>query len=123
MYIIVWPFCSARMCSPAIFETFFSYDKAIWIAATDYYMLFYIIVLFLSYSPINKFYSFIFFCLLINAVILLLNYLVLVLYLYCICICLYSAQYLRVLHNSKRCMTRPTVQVQSNSQINTFSFS
>ena len=35
-----------------------------------------------SYSPMNKFYSFIFFSLLINAVILLLNCLVLVLYLY-----------------------------------------
>ena len=34
-----------------------------------------------SYSPINKFYSFIYFSLLINAVILLLNCLVLVLYL------------------------------------------
>ena len=30
----------------AIFETSFSYEKDIWIAATDYYMHFYIIVLF-----------------------------------------------------------------------------
>ena len=30
----------------AIFETSFSYDKDIWIAATDYYMHFYIILLF-----------------------------------------------------------------------------
>ena len=37
---------SVHHSSPAIFETSFSYDKEIWIAATDYYMLFYIIVLF-----------------------------------------------------------------------------
>ena len=37
---------SAKVCSPAIFETSFSYDKDIWIATTDYYMHFYIIVLF-----------------------------------------------------------------------------
>ena len=34
------------VCLAAIFETCFSYDKDIWIAATDYYMYFYIIVLF-----------------------------------------------------------------------------
>ena len=39
-------FGPAKICSPAIFETCFSYDKDIWIAATDYYMYFYIIVLF-----------------------------------------------------------------------------
>ena len=33
------------MCSSALFETSFSYDKEIWIAATDYYMHFYIIML------------------------------------------------------------------------------
>ena len=38
-------FCSAKVCLPAIFETCLSY-KDIWIAATDYYMYFYIIVLF-----------------------------------------------------------------------------
>ena len=37
---------SAKVCSPAIFETSFSYDKDIWIATTDYYMHFYIIMLF-----------------------------------------------------------------------------
>ena len=37
---------SAKICSPAIFETRFSYDKDIWVAATDYYIYFYIIVLF-----------------------------------------------------------------------------
>ena len=36
----------AKECSPAIFKTCFSYDKDKWIAATVYYMHFYIIVLF-----------------------------------------------------------------------------
>ena len=39
-------FRSAKMYAPAILETCFSYDKDIWIAATDYYMYFYIIVQF-----------------------------------------------------------------------------
>ena len=39
-------FGSAKVCSPAIFETCLSYDKDIWIAATDDYMYFCIIVLF-----------------------------------------------------------------------------
>ena len=39
-------FGSAKVCSPAIFETCFFEDKDIWIAATDYYMYFHIIVLF-----------------------------------------------------------------------------
>ena len=38
----------AKVCSPAIFETCLSYDKDIWIAATDYYVYVYIIVLFLT---------------------------------------------------------------------------
>ena len=29
-------FGSAKVCSPAIFETYLSYTKDIWIAATDY---------------------------------------------------------------------------------------
>ena len=37
---------SSKVCSPAIFETCFSCDKEKWIAATDYYIYFYIIVLF-----------------------------------------------------------------------------
>ena len=37
----------AKLCSPAIFETGLSYDKDIWIAAADYYVYIYIIVLFL----------------------------------------------------------------------------
>ena len=44
---VTFSFISAGVCSPAIFETSFSYDKDIWIAATDYCMHFYIIVLFL----------------------------------------------------------------------------
>ena len=43
---VTFNFGSAKVCSPAIFETSFSYDKNIWIAATVYYMHFYIIVLF-----------------------------------------------------------------------------
>ena len=40
-------FGSAKVCSPYIFEISFSYDKDIGIIiATDYYMQFYIIVLF-----------------------------------------------------------------------------
>ena len=39
-------FGSAKECSPAIFETCFCHEEDIWIAATDYYMHFYIIVLF-----------------------------------------------------------------------------
>ena len=42
-------FGSAKVCSPAILVTCFSYDKT-WIAATDYYIDFYIIVLFLLTS-------------------------------------------------------------------------
>ena len=34
------------MCSPAIFQTCFSYENTIWIAETDYYMYFYTIVVF-----------------------------------------------------------------------------
>ena len=36
---------SAKVCSPAIFETRLSYDKDLWIAAAGCYMYFYIIVL------------------------------------------------------------------------------
>ena len=82
---VTFNFDSAKVCSPAIFEICFSYDKDIYIyAATDYYMYFYIIVLFpfSRYSPVDKFYNFIIFSLLINAVILLLSCLVLILYLY-----------------------------------------
>ena len=65
---------SANACSPAIFETCFSYNKHIWTGATDYYMNFYIIVLFplTAVLQLIKFCSFIIFSTLINAVILLL---------------------------------------------------
>ena len=43
---VTFNFSSAKVCSNAIFETSFSYDKDIWITATDFYMHFYIIVLF-----------------------------------------------------------------------------
>ena len=42
---VTFSFGSAKVCSPAIFETCFSYDKDIWMA-TDYYMYLQIIVLF-----------------------------------------------------------------------------
>ena len=38
---------SDEVCSPAIFETGFSNDKDVWIVAIDFYMDFYIIMLFL----------------------------------------------------------------------------
>ena len=43
---VTFNFGPARVCSSAIFETSFSYDKDIWIAVSDYLMHFYIIVLF-----------------------------------------------------------------------------
>ena len=43
---VTFSFESAQVCSPAIFETCFSYDKDIWTAVIDYYMYFYTIVLF-----------------------------------------------------------------------------
>ena len=60
-----------------------SYDKDIWIAATDYYVLLHNSAISInSSSSVNKSYSFILIRLLINAVILLLDGLVLILYLY-----------------------------------------
>ena len=43
---VTFNFGSAKVCSPTIFETSFSFDKNVWIATTDYYMHFYIIVFF-----------------------------------------------------------------------------
>ena len=43
---LTFSFGSAKVCSPAMYETSFSYDKDIWIAATDCYTYFYIILLF-----------------------------------------------------------------------------
>ena len=80
---VTFNFGSAKVCSPAIFETCISYDKYIWIAATDYYMYFNLTVLF-PLTAILQLINFTanIFSLLINAVILLFNYLVLILYLY-----------------------------------------
>ena len=36
-YGVIFSFGSAKVCSPAIFETCFSFDKDTWIASTDYY--------------------------------------------------------------------------------------
>ena len=76
-------FGSAKVCSPAIFETCFSYDKDMgccrWLV---YVFLHNCSISIDSYSPDNKFYSFIIIIILINAVISLLNCLVLILYLY-----------------------------------------
>ena len=38
---VIFNLGSAKVCSPAINESYFSYDKDIWIAVTDYYMYFY----------------------------------------------------------------------------------
>ena len=43
---VIFNFGSAKVCSPAIFKTSFSYNKYIWIATAYYYMYFYIILLF-----------------------------------------------------------------------------
>ena len=43
---VTFNFGFGKVCSPAIFETCFSYDKDIWIAEADYCIYFYIIVLF-----------------------------------------------------------------------------
>ena len=64
---VTFNFGSVRVCSPAIFETCFSYDKDIWIAATDFlYTFTYLCYSIDSYSPDNTFYSFIIFSILIN---------------------------------------------------------
>ena len=68
----------AKVCSPAIFETCFSYDKDIWISATDYFfvLLHNCAISIDSHSPDIKFNSCTIISILINAVILLLNCLV-----------------------------------------------
>ena len=35
---VIFELCYVKVCLPAIAETYFSYDKDIWIAVTDYYM-------------------------------------------------------------------------------------
>ena len=37
---VTFNFVTTKVCAPAILQTCFSYDKDIWIAATDYYMYF-----------------------------------------------------------------------------------
>ena len=37
---VIFNLCSAKVCSPAIIETYFSYNKDICIAVTDYYSTF-----------------------------------------------------------------------------------
>ena len=80
---VTFNFGSASMCSPAILEICFSYDKDIWTTTTDYYyvLLHNCAISTHSYTPINTFYSFVI-SLLINAVILRMNYLVSIVYLY-----------------------------------------
>ena len=76
---------SEKECSLAVFKTYFSFNKDIWIALSDYKMYFYLIVLFLLATIlqfINFTVSYILFSLLINAIFFLLNCLVLILYLY-----------------------------------------
>ena len=79
---MTFSFGSAKVCSPAILEIFFSYDKDILIAATVYLCTFtYYAISINTYSSADKFYSVTIFNLLIDAVILLLNCLVLIVYL------------------------------------------
>ena len=53
---VTFNFGSAKVCSPAIFEICFSYDKDIWIAETDSYnvLLHNCAISIDSYTPINK---------------------------------------------------------------------
>ena len=44
---VIFNLAPAKVCSPAIIEMYFSYDKDIWIAVIDYYVYFYLILLFL----------------------------------------------------------------------------
>ena len=37
-HVVIFNLGSAKVCSLAIIETHFSYDKDIWITGTDYYM-------------------------------------------------------------------------------------
>ena len=45
-YSVTFDLNFAKMCSSAIFKTYFSHDKDIWIAVTYYYLYFYLILLF-----------------------------------------------------------------------------
>ena len=74
-HVVTFNLGSAEVCSPAIFETYFSYQNDICIAETSAISID-------SYTSIDKCYSFIIFSLLINAVIFLLNCDVFILYFY-----------------------------------------
>ena len=67
--VVIFNLGFAKVCSPAINETYFPQL----IAVTDYYMYLVVIFLLASYTSIDKSYSFIISSLLTNAVILLLN--------------------------------------------------
>ena len=54
---VIFNFGSAKMWSPAIM-TYFSYDKDIWIAVTDYNMYLYLTVLFVSPDEIQGYLGF-----------------------------------------------------------------
>ena len=56
---VTFNFGSAKVCSPAIFGTCFSYAKDIWITATYYYnVLLHNCAIFIDiYSPVNKLYK------------------------------------------------------------------
>ena len=71
-YGVTFSFCSAKVCSPV-------YEKDTWIAANDYYMYVYIILLFplISFHPGNRFYSVIIFITSIYALLGLLRHLIL----------------------------------------------
>ena len=43
-HCVIFNLGPAKVCSPPMFETYFSYDKDIWISESDYYMHFYIII-------------------------------------------------------------------------------
>ena len=76
-------FDSAKVCSPAIFETCFSYEKDMWISKLIIICILHNCTISIdSYTPINEFYSFVIFSLVINAFTLQLKYLFLILYLY-----------------------------------------
>ena len=69
---VTFHFGSTKVCSPAIFEASFSYDKVIWMATTDYcYVLLHNFAISIDcYCPVklNEFYSIIVFSLLISAI-------------------------------------------------------
>ena len=68
---VIFNDCSAKVRSPAINETYLSYDKDIWIVVTEYFMYFYLIMFSSigSYTSVHKFYSFTMSIFLINSVI------------------------------------------------------